>query len=164
LTNFELANSTFTMRWLFFFFFYGKLVFYMVIEFFLSIIFSGKSFFDLEISFFIFFCHEAENMLWNIFLDSRKPHFSESTLCGSRWTSKTPAVPDSYKRCTPWLELETCCAHLKPFVITLRPLGTMLWNMLPLYNAYKAKSLKNIFFLTFHNKVIKKNRRKYTKK
>jgi hypothetical protein len=102
-------------------------------------------------------------MLWNIFLDSRKPHFSKSALCGSRWASKTPAVPDSYKRCTPWLELETCCAHLKPFVITLRPLGTMLWNMLPLYNAYKAKSLKNIFFLTFHNKVIKKKKEKIYK-
>jgi hypothetical protein len=29
-----------------------------------------------------------------------------------------------YKRCKPWLELETCCADLKPFTITLRPLGT----------------------------------------
>jgi len=48
----------------------------------------------------------------------------ESALCGPRWGSKTPAVPGSYKRCTPWLELETCCADLKPFDITLRPLGT----------------------------------------
>jgi hypothetical protein len=49
------------------------------------------------------------------FLDSRKPHPPERALCGSRWGSKTPIVPDFYKRCTPWLELETCCADLKPF-------------------------------------------------
>ena len=30
----------------------------------------------------------------------------ESLLCGSRWMGKTSAVPDSYKRCTPWLEFE----------------------------------------------------------
>jgi hypothetical protein len=48
----------------------------------------------------------------------------ESALCGPRWGSKTPAVPGSYKKCTPWLELETCCADLKPFAITLRPLRT----------------------------------------
>jgi hypothetical protein len=47
----------------------------------------------------------------------------ESALCGLRWGSKTPAVPGSYKRCTPWLELKTCCADPKPFAITLRPLG-----------------------------------------
>ena len=147
-----------------FFFFYGKLVFYMVVEFFLLIIFSRKSFFDLEISFFIFFVTRPKTCYEIFFLDSRKLHFSESALCVSRWESKISVVSGSYKRCMPWLELETCCAHLKPFAITLRPLGTMLWNMLPLYNAYKAKSLKNIFFLTFHNKVIKKKRRKYTKK
>jgi hypothetical protein len=53
-----------------------------------------------------------------------KPHPQESALCGLRWASKTPAVPSSYKRCTPWLELETCCANFKPFAITLRPFGT----------------------------------------
>jgi hypothetical protein len=58
------------------------------------------------------------------FFDSRKPHLLESTLCRPRWASKTPAVPGSYKRCTLWLELETCCADLKPFAITLCPLGT----------------------------------------
>ena len=57
----------------------------------------------------------------NFFL-SKKPHPLKSVLCGSRWASKTPAVPDSYKRCTPWLELETYCADLKLFAITLRPL------------------------------------------
>jgi len=36
----------------------------------------------------------------------------ESVFCRPRWASKTPAVPDSYKRCTPWLELEICCAGL----------------------------------------------------
>jgi len=45
----------------------------------------------------------------------------ESVLCGSRWGSKTPAVPGSCKRCTPWFELETCCADLKPFTNTLHP-------------------------------------------
>ena len=136
-----------------FFFFFGKLVFYMVVE-----------FFSRNIIFDFLFVTRPKTCSKIFFLDSRKPHFLESALCWSRWASKTPAVPGSYKRCTPWLELETCYAHLKPFVITLRPLGTMLWNMLPLYDAYKAKSLKNIFFLTFHNKVIKKKRRKYTKK
>jgi len=58
------------------------------------------------------------------FLDSRKTHPPESAFCGLRWGSKTPAVPGSYKRCTPWLELETCNADPKPFAITLRPLGT----------------------------------------
>jgi len=48
----------------------------------------------------------------------------ESALCGPRWGSKIPVVSGSYKRCTPWLELETCCADLKPFAITLRPLRT----------------------------------------
>jgi hypothetical protein len=51
---------------------------------------------------------------------------SESVLCGCRWGNKTPVVPDSYKRCTPWLELETCCADFKPFTITLRFLGTFI--------------------------------------
>jgi len=58
------------------------------------------------------------------FLDSRKPHPPESVLCGPRWGSKTPSVPGSYKRCTPWLEFGTCCADLKPFTITLCPLRT----------------------------------------
>jgi len=52
------------------------------------------------------------------FLDSRKPHSSKSILCGFRWESKIPAVLSSYKRCTPLLELETCCANLKSFTIT----------------------------------------------
>jgi hypothetical protein len=62
--------------------------------------------------------------LFFFFLDSRKPHSQESVFCGSRWASKTSAVSGSYKRCTPWLELETCCADLKFFTITLCPLGT----------------------------------------
>jgi hypothetical protein len=49
----------------------------------------------------------TQHTLFNnfFFLDSRKPHPPESALCGPRWVSKTPAVPGSYKRCTPWLEL-----------------------------------------------------------
>jgi hypothetical protein len=42
----------------------------------------------------------------------------ESALCGLRWTSKTPAVPGSYKRCTSWLELETCCENLFQYLLT----------------------------------------------
>jgi len=61
---------------------------------------------------------------YTLFFYSRKPHLLESVFCGSRWVSKTPVIPGSYKRCTPWLELETSCADLKPFAITLRPLGT----------------------------------------
>jgi len=53
-----------------------------------------------------------------------KPHFSESVFCGLRWGSKTPAISDSYKKCIPWLELETCCTVLKPFTTTLCLLGT----------------------------------------
>jgi len=41
-----------------------------------------------------------------LFLDSRKPHLLESALYELRWASKTLTVPDSYKRCTLWLELE----------------------------------------------------------
>jgi hypothetical protein len=60
------------------------------------------------------------------FFYSRKLYFLKNIFCGFRWASKTPAVPDSYKRCTPWLELESCSANLKSFAITLRPLRTFL--------------------------------------
>jgi len=49
----------------------------------------------------------------------------QSAFCGLRWWNKTLAISGSYKRCTPWLEFETCCADLELFVITLRPLGTI---------------------------------------
>jgi hypothetical protein len=52
------------------------------------------------------------------FLNLRKPHFFKNILCKSRWGRKTPAVSGFYKRCTPWLELETCYTDLKSFVIT----------------------------------------------
>ena len=71
--------------------------------------------------------HPKNNKYYIFFLDSRKLHPPENALCGPRWASKTPAVPGSYKRCTPWLELETCYADLKPFAITL--LGSM-WTAL----------------------------------
>jgi hypothetical protein len=54
----------------------------------------------------------------------RKPYFLKSVFYRFRWTSKISIVPDFYKRCISWLELETCCADLKPFNITLRPLKT----------------------------------------
>jgi len=56
-----------------------------------------------------------------IFFYSRNPRLPENALYEPRWTSKTPVVPGSYRRCTPWLELETCCADLKLFAITPRP-------------------------------------------
>jgi len=62
------------------------------------------------------------------FLDSRKSHSLKSVLYGPRWASKIPAVSGSYKRCTPWLELETCCVDLKLFSITLRSLETTNWK------------------------------------
>jgi hypothetical protein len=55
------------------------------------------------------------------FLDLRKPHPPESALYKSRWASKTPAVPGSYKRCMPWLEFKTYCVDFKLFAITLYP-------------------------------------------
>jgi len=61
------------------------------------------------------------------FLDLRKSYLSKNIFYRSRWGSKTLSVPDSYKKCTSWLELETCYANLKPFIITLRLLGT-LWT------------------------------------
>jgi len=46
--------------------------------------------------------------------------FLKSVFYGSRWGSKILVVPGFYKRCTLWFELETGCADLKPFTITLR--------------------------------------------
>ena len=65
---------------------------------------------------------------WNgfFFFNLRKLHLLKSVFYGLRWASKIPAVSDSYKRCTPWLELETCYTDLKSFAITLYPLRT--WN------------------------------------
>ena len=73
-----------------------------------------------------FTCGWYNLLEWFIYFYSRKPYPPESVLCGSRWASKTSAVPGSYKRCTPWLELETCCADLKSFVITPRCLKTFV--------------------------------------
>jgi len=84
------------------------------------------------------------------FLDSRKPHPPESALCRPRWASKTLAVPDSYKRCTSWLELETCYADLKPFAITLRPLNpTILFIITKIVerNSWKKKYYCMIKFI-----------------
>jgi hypothetical protein len=65
------------------------------------------------------FAYPKVSICLHFFLDSRKLHFLKSIFCGFRWTSKTPVIPGSYKICTSWLELEICCADLKPFVITL---------------------------------------------
>jgi hypothetical protein len=55
--------------------------------------------------------------------DSQKP-YPKNIFCEFRWACKTLNVLNSYKRCTSWLELETCCADLEPFIITLRLLET----------------------------------------
>ena len=70
------------------------------------------------------------------FLNSRKSHFPESVFCGSKWASKIPVVPGSYKRCTPWFELETCYADLKPFAITPRYLGTLKLYIINIYSEF----------------------------
>lgn len=72
------------------------------------------------------------------FLDSRKPYPLKSALYWSRWASKTLAIPDSYKKCTPWLKLEICCTNLKSFTITLR------WISLSIFTIWK----KGIFSLS----------------
>jgi hypothetical protein len=89
-------------------------------------------------------------------LDSRKFHFPESVFCGHRWESKILVVTGSYKRCTSWLKLEICCANLKLFTITLRPLRTLFFiyiNSIPLFLNWLVLS-KFIF-----NYVTKKNQR-----
>jgi len=83
-------------------------------------------------------------LLYLFSFDLRKPHPSESALCGPRWGSKTPAVPGSYKRCMPWLELETCCIDLKPFAITLRPLAIKPFSCYILLE--KNRNAANFFF------------------
>jgi len=73
---------------------------------------EGLSFFVWNSPFFFYFFFEFE-----------KPHPLESVFYGFRRASKTPVIPGSYKRCTPWLELETCCADLKPYIW-----NTYVWN------------------------------------
>jgi hypothetical protein len=69
--------------------------------------------------------HYNLNIYTFFFLDSRKPHLPKSAFCETKWVSKTLAVPGSYKRYTPWLELEIYSANLKSFIITPRSLGTL---------------------------------------
>ena len=100
---------------------------------------------SLLVQFFFFF------FFFSFFLDLRKHHPPESALYGPRWASKTPTVPGSYKRYTPWLELETYCADLNPFAITPRPLRTSIFLVNPLltsvYSIYKLLILNG--FLKF---------------
>jgi len=63
--------------------------------------------------------------IYILFFGFEETLFSKSVFYGLRWASKTPAILDSYKRCTFWLEFKTCCADLKPFIITSRRLGTI---------------------------------------
>jgi len=62
----------------------------------------------------------------NFFFEFEETLFLKSVFYRFREASKTSAVPSSYKRCTSWLELETCCADLKSFIITLCLLR--IWN------------------------------------
>lgn len=55
----------------------------------------------------------------------RKPHSLKKAFCGLRWISKTPIIPDSYKKYTSWLKLETYYANFKFFTTTLRSLGPL---------------------------------------
>ena len=92
-------------------------------------------------------------------MDSRKPHPSKNALYGHNWVSKTPAVTSSYKKYTSWLELETCCANIKPFVTTLDPLGTSYYKTLTLVfeivvesafqNSYLIEILQNRFIYIY---------------
>jgi hypothetical protein len=74
----------------------------------------------------IFACWLMYHGMVFFFFNLRKLHLLKSVFYGFRWASKISAVSNSYKRCTPWLELETCYADLKSFAITLYPLRT--WN------------------------------------
>ena len=51
------------------------------------------------------------------FFKFEKTLFLREYILRFRWASKILVALDSYKRCTPWLELETCCADLKLFII-----------------------------------------------
>jgi hypothetical protein len=67
------------------------------------------------------------------FLDLRKPHPPESALCEPRWASKTPAVPGSYKRCTP-------DSNSRPAVQISNSLPSRHAPWVPLNNAKKINS------------------------
>jgi hypothetical protein len=117
----------------------------------LMLTFSRKSINVMPVHFY-----SASRLCLVFFLDSRKSHFPESVFCGSRWMSKTLTISGSYKRCTPWLELETCCADLRPFAITLRPLRTRLCLVLhlqamnlPFRSFFIAGLHTNFFYFIF---------------
>ena len=135
----------------------------MVVEFFLLIIFFKKSFFDLEISFFIFFVTRPKTC-YEIFFwirgnpTSRKAHFvgpgervkprlSQTLTRGARPDSNSkPVVHISSPLSSPYAPWEPCYEICSHFIMLIKQ------------SHWKKKNL------TFHNKVIKKNRRKYTKK
>jgi hypothetical protein len=75
-----------------------------------------------------------QHISWRFFLI--QGNLLESIFYGLRWVNKTPAVPDSYKKYTPWLELETCYADLKLFTITLHFLRTIFPEDAVTQNAY----------------------------
>jgi len=85
----------------------------------------------------------ATTHLFFFILDSRKLHPPKNAFYRPRWASKISAIPGSYKRCTPWLELETCCADLKPFAITLRLLGQLQHILPTLLHAWRLWRRKN---------------------
>jgi len=101
---------------------------------------------------------------WNIFLDLRT-QFLKSVFYRFRWKSKTPAVPDSYKRCTLLLELKTCCANLKPFTITLRLLGpSPIYSLNPNFPIFKIVFSVKFVLWTVHKFCIRTHPSEMTKK
>jgi len=74
---------------------------------------SNKVYFTISSNFILY------HPYFLFFFWFEETHPLESVLYESRWVSKIPTVPGSYKRCTAWLELKTCYADLKSFVIAL---------------------------------------------
>jgi len=99
------------------------------------------------------------------FFGFEKTHFLKSLFYRSRWKSKTPVVPDSYKRCTLLLELKTCCANLKPFTITLRLLGQApIYSLNPNFPIFKIVFSVKFVLWTVHKFCIRTHPSEMTKK
>jgi hypothetical protein len=85
------------------------------------------------------------SLSYTFFFFLRKLHSLKSVFYGFKWASKIPVITDSYKRCMSRLELETCCANLKFFVITLRFLGT------PSYTLHTPHSLPCTYIVNHYH-------------
>ena len=83
------------------------------------------------------------------FLDSRKLHPPKSAFCEFRWVSKILVIPDSYKRCTPWLELKIYCE-----ISSLLSSRHAPWKQPALSSLHNLINMP--FFMPFH--IWKRNR------